>query len=237
MEDRLQKILARAGYGSRRACEELIVDRRVKVNGTIATLGMKADREKDEITVDNRPISQKESLKYIAFNKPLGVLSTVGANDPRPTVRDFVHVSGRLYPVGRLDVDSEGLILMTNDGELTNRLTHPKYKHEKEYRVQVAGSPTQAQLTAWQDGITLDDGQHTLPADVRIESQEKKSTWLRVILREGRNRQIRRMGASSNLPVQRIIRVRIANLRLNDLPTRKWRYLTSKEIKDLKNIT
>ncbi|OQX60823.1 MAG: hypothetical protein B5M51_09835 [Anaerolinea sp. 4484_236] len=186
MEDRLQKILARAGYGSRRACEELIVDRRVKVNGTIATLGMKADREKDE---------------------------------------------------GRLDVDSEGLILMTNDGELTNRLTHPKYKHEKEYRVQVAGSPTQAQLTAWQDGITLDDGQHTLPADVRIESQEKKSTWLRVILREGRNRQIRRMGASSNLPVQRIIRVRIANLRLNDLPTRKWRYLTSKEIKDLKNIT
>ena len=198
---------------------------------------MKANQEKDEITIDNDPIQEDEPLKYIALHKPQGVLSTVGANDPRPTVRDFVHVSGRLYPVGRLDVDSEGLILMTNDGELTNRLTHPKYNHEKEYRVQVSGSPTPAQINAWRKGITLEDGERTLPADVKIESKDNRNTWLKIILKEGRNRQIRRMGASSGLHVRRIIRVRIASLRLGNLPPRRWRYLTPKEIQNLKKIT
>lgn len=234
MNDRLQKVLARAGCGSRRACEEIIADGRVKVNGKVATLGAKADREVDKITVDNQPIPAKEPLKYIAFHKPQGVLSTVGANDPRPTVRDFVHVAGRLYPVGRLDVDSEGLILMTNDGKLTNRLTHPRYEHEKEYLVQVAGLPTPAQLNAWRQGIALEDGTRTLPTETQIESTKKKKTWLRVVLKEGRNRQIRRMGANSDLPVQRLIRVRIASLCLNNLPPRKWRHLTPEEVKALR---
>ena len=125
MRKRLQKILARSGYGSRRSCEDLIAQNRVQVNGQVADLGMKADREKDQITVDGKPIPGAEPLRYIALHKPPGVLSTVKTSDPRPTVRDYIQVPGRLYPVGRLDVDSEGLILMTNDGKLTNRLTHP----------------------------------------------------------------------------------------------------------------
>ncbi len=234
MKDRLQKILARAGYGSRRACEKLIKAGRVSVNGQTATLGMKADIEKDEISVDNRPISKPETLKYIALHKPKGVISAVTSPDSRPTVRDLVDVPGRLYPVGRLDVDSEGLILMTNDGKLTDLLTHPKYEHKKEYRVQVEGSPTPRQLNAWRRGVILEDGHHTLPSEVRLASQGRKTAWLLVILREGRKRQIRRMGQVTGLPVHRIIRTRIASLRLGDLPPQKWRYLTSKEIKKLK---
>ncbi|MCK4899958.1 MAG: rRNA pseudouridine synthase, partial [Anaerolineales bacterium] len=125
--ERLQKILARAGLGSRRACEELINSGRVRVNGEIAKLGDKADPEKDHILFDGQPITPPQPLTYVALYKPRGVLSSVTANDPRPTVLDLVDVPGRIYPVGRLDVDSEGLILLTNDGELANRLTHPRY--------------------------------------------------------------------------------------------------------------
>ncbi|MGW8250781.1 MAG: pseudouridine synthase, partial [Anaerolineales bacterium] len=138
MEERLQKILAKAGIGSRRACEELIAKGRVTVNGKVAQLGMKADPERDRILLDGRPVSLQTSNIYIALNKPRNVLSTVESDDPRSTVRDLVPIPERVYPVGRLDADSEGLILLTNDGELTNRLTHPRYGHEKEYRVLVA---------------------------------------------------------------------------------------------------
>ncbi|OQY31052.1 MAG: hypothetical protein B6I38_06410 [Anaerolineaceae bacterium 4572_5.1] len=234
MKDRLQKILARAGYGSRRACEEIIRHGRVRVNGVIATIGMKADPENDEISVDNKPIPKSEKLKYIALHKPQGVISAAKSPDPRPTVRDLVDVPGRLYPVGRLDVDSEGLILMTNDGELTDRLTHPKYEHKKEYRVQVAGDPSPEQIKAWQDGVVLEDGQRTLPAKVRLESKRRNSAWLRVILREGRKRQIRNMGQATGLHVKRIVRISIASLELGNLPPGKWRYLTPGEIRQLK---
>ena len=234
MKDRLQKILARAGYGSRRACEKLIESDRVKVNGEIAQLGMKAEYGKDNILVDGKLIPESETLKYIALHKPQGVISAAKSPDPRPTVRDLVDIPGRLYPVGRLDVDSEGLILMTNDGKLTDRLTHPKYEHSKEYRVQVAGSPTPKQLNAWRQGLVLEDGQRTLPAEVHLEFQGKKKAWLRVTLREGRKRQIRKMGQKTSLHVQRIIRTRIASLHLGNLPPQKWRYLTPQEIKKLK---
>ncbi|MBS1249682.1 MAG: Ribosomal large subunit pseudouridine synthase B [Chloroflexi bacterium] len=233
-KDRLQKILARAGHGSRRGCERLIAAGRVRVNQKTATLGMKADPEKDEITVDGEPLPKPEPLKYIALHKPRGVLSTVKTKDTRPTVRDLVNVPGRLYPVGRLDVDSEGLILMTNDGKLTNRLTHPRYEHKKEYRVQVKGSPSPTQVKAWRRGVTLENGQRTLPAQVSLESQQEGEAWLRVTLREGRKRQIRRMGRATGLPVQRIIRTRIASLRLGNLSPRKWRHLSPKEVKELK---
>jgi 23S rRNA pseudouridine2605 synthase len=135
MEERLQKILSRAGFGSRRTCEELIAKGRVTVNGQIATLGMKADPQIDKITVNEKPIELGEELVYIAVNKPRNVISAASPQDNRKTVRDLVDVPGHLYPVGRLDVDSEGLILLTNDGELTNRLTHPKYEHDLSYKV------------------------------------------------------------------------------------------------------
>jgi 23S rRNA pseudouridine2605 synthase len=141
MEERLQKILARAGYGSRRSCEELISAGRVRVNGHSVGLGDKADAAKDKITLDGRPVTQAETLVYVALYKPRGVISTVSDPELRPAVRDLVPVAGTLYPVGRLDFDSEGLVLMTNDGELTNKLTHPRYEHEKEYRVLVAKQP------------------------------------------------------------------------------------------------
>jgi 23S rRNA pseudouridine2605 synthase len=234
MEERLQKILARSGYGSRRSCEELILAGRVRVNGQIAGLGSKADPEKDRIQVDGKLVTAAEPMVYIALYKPRGVISAVSGEDDRMTVRDLVTVSEHIYPVGRLDVDSEGLILMTNDGELANRLTHPRYEHEKEYRVLVARHPDEAQLQTWRRGVVLEDGYRTKPADVRIESNAGKGTWLRITLREGRKRQIRETGALIGLPVVKIIRVRIGSLYLGVLSPREWRYLTQQEIADLK---
>lgn len=234
MKTRIQKILAQAGYGSRRSCEILISEQRVKVNGIVASLGMKADQNEDEITVDGKPIPSPEQQRYIILHKPKGVLSAVKSSDRRPTVRSLINLPERLYPVGRLDFNSEGLILMTNDGELTNQLTHPRYKHEKEYRVLVPNKPSEKQLNAWRKGIILDDKSRTLPADVWIEKHDRDGTWLGVILKEGKNRQIRRMGESSGLLVKRIIRVRISSLKLGELKSGEWRDLTLKEINDLK---
>lgn len=234
MEERLQKILARAGFGSRRSAEELIHAGRVKVNGKVAELGSKADFERDRITVDGRLLSISEPLTYILLYKPRNVLSTVSTLDKRPTVRDLVPVPGQLYPVGRLDIDSEGLILMTNDGDLANRLTHPRYGHEKEYRVLVARQPDDEQLRTWRRGVVLEDGYKTQPAEVRVESLHGKGAWLRVVLREGRKRQIRETGALLGLPVVRIIRVRLGSLLLGNLKPREWRHLTADEIAGLK---
>jgi 23S rRNA pseudouridine2605 synthase len=234
MEERLQKILARAGYGSRRAAEKLIETGRVRINNQVAELGSKADPTIDRITVDGRQIAISEPLTYIIIYKPRNVLSTVTTPDARQTVRDLVPVPGHLYPVGRLDFDSEGLILLTNDGELANRLTHPRYGHEKEYRVLVTKQPDENQLEAWRHGVVLEDGYKTQPARVRYESASGKGAWLRVILNEGRKRQIREMGKSTGLPVVRIIRVRIGAIQLGKLQPREWRHLTEKEVADLK---
>ena len=234
MEERLQKILARAGFGSRRAAEQLIAARRVTVNGEVATLGAKADPERDRIMVDLQPIKLPEQLVYLALYKPRNVLSAVTSPDPRQTVRDLVPVSEQVYPVGRLDVDSEGLILLTNDGELANRLTHPRYGHEKEYRVLVARRPDEEQLNAWRRGVVLEDGYRTAPAEVRVEGLAGKGTWLRVIMREGRKRQIRETGSLLGLPVVKIIRTRIGSLYLGNLKPRQWRYLTPEEVEGLK---
>jgi 23S rRNA pseudouridine2605 synthase len=235
MEERLQKILARAGFGSRRTCEDLIASGRVQVNGKPINIGGKADPSKDLITVDGSLIPRAEPLVYVALYKPRGVLSTVTAPDSRPTVRDLIPISGSLFPVGRLDVDSEGLVLLTNDGEMANRLTHPRYEHEKEYRVLFARTPDDAQLTAWRRGIVLEDGHRTAPAQVQVDEGHGKGAWLRVILKEGHKRQIREMGKLTGLPVVRIIRIRISSLHLNKLKPGEWRYLTEKEIKELRD--
>jgi 23S rRNA pseudouridine2605 synthase len=234
MEERLQKILSRAGLGSRRACEELITKGRVAVNGQIATLGMKADPSKDKITVNEKPIEVGVDLVYIAVNKPRNVISAASPQDNRKCVRDLVEVPGHMYPVGRLDVDSEGLILLTNDGELTNRLTHPSFMHEKEYKVLVARRPDDKQLAAWRSGVVLDDGYRTKPAKVKISGMYGKGTWLYVILTEGKKRQIREMGRLTGLPVARIIRLRIDSLTLGKLKPGQWRHLTPQEIAALK---
>lgn len=230
----MQKILSQAGLGSRRACEQIIIAGRVRVNGQVAKLGAKVDPVIDKIEVDGRPISQAEPLVYIALYKPRGVLSAVSSPEKRNTVRDLVPVPGHLYPVGRLDVDSEGLILLTNDGELANRLTHPRYGHEKEYRVLVARRPDEEQLATWRRGVVLEDDYRTQPAEVRFESAFGKGAWLRVVMREGRKRQIRETGMQIGLPVVRIIRLRIGSLHLGRLKPREWRYLSEEEVDLLK---
>ncbi len=234
MEERLQKILAKAGLGSRRACEDLISAGRVTVNGEPAELGMKADAKRDRIIVDGQTLSLPEEFIYLAVNKPRNVLSAVSDPDHRLTVRDLIDLPGNFYPVGRLDLDSEGLMLLTNDGDLANKLTHPRYEHEKEYRVLVARKPDEDQLDTWRRGVVLPDGYRTLPAQVYLDKPFGKGMWLRVILKEGRKRQIRETGSMLGLPVAKIIRVRIGSLLLGNLKTREWRYLTADEIQDLK---
>lgn len=230
MEERLQKILAHAGYGSRRACEDLITSGRVTVNGQLAHIGSKADIDKDQVRLDGKLIKLPDAFRYVALYKPRGVISAVTSPDPRPTVRDLVPVQGSMYPVGRLDVDSEGLILLTNDGELANLLTHPRYGHEKEYRVLVARHPDGEQLTIWRHGVVLEDGYRTAPVQVEVESHKGKGTWLRVVMKEGRKRQIRDTCRQVGLPVVRIIRVRIGTLLLGKLNPGEWRALTPIEI-------
>lgn len=235
MEERLQKILAQAGLGSRRDCEVWIKEGRVRVNGTTAVIGQKANPGVDKITVDGKPVKLEEKV-YVALNKPRFVLSAVETEpgDTRQTVRDLVPLPERLYPVGRLDFESEGLVLMTNDGDLANLLTHPRHGHEKEYRVLVARHPEPEQLNTWRRGVVLEDGYKTAPADVWVEGTSGKGAWLRVVMKEGRKRQIREIGGLLGLPIVRIVRVRIGTLRLGTLKPKEWRRLTPAEVASLR---
>ena len=233
-QERLQKILARAGLGSRRKCEELIAQGRVTVNGQVARLGMKADPLRDDIRVDGQRIRTVEPLVYIMVNKPRWVLSTMEPDRKHRTLRDLVPVPERVFPVGRLDLESEGLVLLTNDGELAQRLMHPRYGHEKEYRVLVAKVPDEKQLRAFRYGIVLPDGYRTRPVKVDILRRQGKGAWLRMVLTEGRKRQIREMCRAIGLPVVRLIRTRIGPLRLKDVGVGEWRYLTPEEVRALR---
>jgi len=233
-EDRVQKILSRAGFGSRRGCEEFIKDGRVTVNGQVISLGTKADPKRDNICLDGKPIGKAQKKVYIALNKPRNVLSLDAQDDPRPSIFDIVKDERHLYPIGRLDYDSEGLVLLTNDGELANRLTHPRYEHDKEYEVRVTRKPDDEQLAIWRRGVVLEDRYRTLPAEVEVKSYTKKGAWLTVILREGKKRQIRRIGTRIGLPVRQIRRVRIGPLELGKLQPGHFRYLKPDEIETLK---
>ncbi len=237
MEERLQKLIAQAGIASRRAAEELIRQGRVTVNGRPARLGDKADLARDVVRVDGEPLKPPKFVYYL-LNKPRGVLSANKpfGEDKRPLVRDFVPYQGHLFTVGRLDVNSEGLILLTNDGDLAHKLMHPRYGHTKTYRVLVEGHPTRETLEKWRNGVFLEE-KRTLPAKVRVLEVRKNDTWLEVVLREGRKRQIRRVAAMLGHPVKRLIREKIEFLELGHLKPGKWRELTPREVQQLKQAT
>ena len=235
--ERLQKVLAHAGVESRRAAEALIVSGRVSVNGEPVTLlGTRVDPERDVVTVDGRPIPRRVKRVYLLLNKPPGYITTLRDPQNRPTVVELVPGAPRVYPVGRLDANSEGLIFMTNDGEFANRVAHPRHMFEKEYHVAVRGRVREGDLQALRDGVEL-DGRKTAPAKVRVLSADGKITWLSVIIREGRNRQIRRMLHALGYQVERLVRVRIGPIRLGSVPRGGYRRLTASEIRELKGAT
>jgi 23S rRNA pseudouridine2605 synthase len=225
---RLQKVLAQAGLGSRRACEELIAEGRVTVNGEVATLGTRADPDVDAIEVDGARIGVREGLVHYLLNKPPGVVTTASDPQGRPTVVGLVPAEPRVYPVGRLDADTEGLLLLTNDGDLAHRLTHPSFGIDKEYLADVAGTPSRGALRRLRDGVDLEDGP-TAPARVSLVGDHT----LRITIHEGRNRQVRRMCEAVGHPVRRLVRVRIGPLADRRLPPGEWRPLTQAEVRAL----
>lgn len=233
-QERVQKILANAGFGSRRSCEKFITAGRVTVNGKTIKLGDKADPDMDQIRLDGRLVEKIQKFTYIALYKPRGILSSTKSEHHRKTVIDLVPSEAKLFPVGRLDYESEGLILLTNDGELTNKLTHPKYNHEKEYRVLLAKSPDADQLNTWRRGVVLEDGYRTKPVKITIEKTHGKGAWVNIIMTEGRKRQIRETAYQLGLPIVKLIRTRISSLEVGNMRPGQYRELKQNEIEQLK---
>ena len=227
--ERLQKVLARAGLGSRRVCEKLIVEQRVTVNGELAELGEKVDPETSQIEVDGLKIGVRQDLVYYLLNKPVGVITTSKDPQERSTVVDLVPTHPRVFPVGRLDADTEGLILLTNDGDLTNYLTHPSFGIEKEYLVQVEAKPSRSAIRELRQGVELDDG-ITAPAKVSLVDEK----LIKIVIHEGRNRQVRRMCESVGHPVKRLIRSRIGPIVDRSLHPGSFRELTNQELKSIR---
>ena len=233
-EERLQKLISRAGLMSRREAENFIVAGRVTVDGKVVkTLGARADAQVNKICVDGKELTFDIEKIYLLLNKPEGFLSTAKDKRGNKTVMDLVKdISTRVYPCGRLDQNSSGLILMTNDGELMNALLHPKFKVPKTYRVKVEGELTEEKISQLCNGVELEDGL-TAPAEINLLSVEKKSATLEITIHEGRNRQIRRMLAAVGCDVKKLTRIKFANLTLDGVKVGKYRRLTSKEIKSL----
>ena len=229
--ERLQKVLARAGIGSRRVCEKLIVEQRVTVDGEFAELGKKVDPETSQVEVDGLKIGIRQDLVYYLLNKPVGVITTSKDPQERSTVVDLVPTHPRVFPVGRLDADTEGLILLTNDGDLTHYLTHPSFGIEKEYLVQVEVKPSRNAIRELRQGVELDDG-ITAPAKVSLVDEK----LLKIEIHEGRNRQIRRMCESVGHPVKRLIRSRIGPIVDRSLRPGSFRELTNQELKSMRKI-
>ncbi|HUY23307.1 MAG TPA: pseudouridine synthase [Acidimicrobiales bacterium] len=226
--ERLQKVLARVGLGSRRACEELIAEGRVSVNGEPATLGRRVDVGRDAVALDGVPLPVLPGLVHYLLHKPAGVVTTAEDPQGRPTVVQLVPDEPRVFPVGRLDADSEGLLVLTNDGDLAHRLAHPSFGVEKEYLVETMGVPTPGALRRLRQGVDLDDGT-TAPARVGVVAPGV----LRIVVHEGRNRQVRRMCEAVGFPVRRLVRTRIGPLTDARLAPGRWRPLTGDEVRAL----
>jgi 23S rRNA pseudouridine2605 synthase len=234
MKERLQKILSQTGISSRRTAEKMISAARISVNGVVVReLGVKADVLLDEIRVDDRLISVERERIYIALNKPRGYLTTLKDPEGRPIVTDLLlGVNERVFPVGRLDYDSEGLLFLTNDGEFAQRLQHPRYRIAKTYRVKIQGHLTKEEMHMLEKGIFLPDGKFT-PLQVSVEKINPKSAWLRLTLHDGRNRVIRRAFEAMGHFVSRLIRVSYGNVALDSLAEGDWRNLHPKEVEQL----
>jgi pseudouridine synthase len=234
MLERLQKIISAAGITSRRASEALILNGQVAVNGVVITeLGSKADPEKDTISVDGKPLKINAQRLYILLNKPPGYITALKDSQDRPLVTDLLKdVPERVYPVGRLDYNTEGLLLLTNDGEWANRLMHPRHEIEKEYHVRVRGKVIDQQLKRMAEGVELDDGM-TAPAVVSLVKSGEQNDWISVAIHEGRNRQVRRMCEAVSLSVVRLKRIRYGALQLGTLRAGHFRYLSDAEVREL----
>ncbi len=226
--ERVQKVLARIGLGSRRTCEDLIAEGRVAVDGKVVTLGDRVDPSHQQVTVDGVVVGVRPGLVHLLLNKPGGVLSSASDPEGRPTVTELVPATPRVFPVGRLDLDTEGLLLLTNDGDLAHRLTHPSFGVDKEYLAWVQGAPSRGALRRLREGVDLDDGP-TAPA--RVSAVEPDV--VRLVIHEGRNRQVRRMCAAVGHPVRRLVRTRIGSLRTGDLAPGAWRALDIAEVRAL----
>lgn len=235
---RLQKYIADSGLMSRRAAEKEIEMGNVSVNGHVATLGTKVDPRNDNVTFKGKKIRyEKPEYIYIMMNKPRGYLSSTSDDRDRKCVTDLLDgVSARVYPVGRLDLISEGMLLLTNDGELKNRLTHPSHSVPKVYRVKVGGEVSDEQYEILTSALIIDDYK-IKPVDVVVSESDESGTVLKMTLHEGRNRQIRKMCEQAGLTVKRLSRISIGNLKLDGLPVGKWRYLDEKEVEYLYKAT
>lgn len=227
--ERLQKLLAAAGLGSRRSSEELIEQGRVTVDGAVAGLGDKVVPTDVVVAVDGQPVNVNPELVHLMVNKPRGVVTTLDDPHGRRTVGDIVDIGGRVFPVGRLDMDSQGLLIMTNDGDLAHALMHPSYEVERTYVAQVDGRPGGRQLKRLQTGVELDDGTATA-ISARVLGEGSGKSLVEVVLAEGRNREVRRMFSAVGIPLERLARVAYGGIELHELRPGSWRPLTRKEI-------
>ncbi len=227
--ERLQKVLARVGYGSRRACEALIAEGRVTVNGELAVLGRRVGVETDLVAVDGAPVGVLPGLVYYLMNKPAGVVTTADDPQGRPSVLELLPGKPRVFPVGRLDRQSEGLLVLTNDGNFAQLLAHPSFGVEKEYLAEVRGTPGSGALRRLRQGVLLDDGETTAPARVAVVSPGV----IRIVIHEGRNRQVRRMCDAVGHPVVRLVRTRIGPITDRSLRPGAWRPLGAPEVRAL----
>lgn len=230
--ERLQKVLAKAGVGSRRAVEEMIAAGRIKVNGVKAVLGRRVDASKDVVEVDGSRVPLGADLRYYMLNKPVGVVSTADDPEGRPTVLEYVEVPDRLWPVGRLDIETEGLIILTNDGDLTHHLTHPSFEVPRTYLAEVKGSVKERTLRALARGVDLEDG-GTAPAQVDLLDRMAGSALIEITIHEGRNRQVRRMFEAVGHPVVRLARTAVGPVRLGRLKPGDLRRLSPEEVRSL----
>ena len=226
--ERIQKVLAAAGVASRRAVEEMVAEGRITVNGQPARLGQRVDPDQDKVEVDGNPVGLRTDLVYYLLNKPSGVVTTASDPQGRPTVVDMVPGEPRVFPVGRLDADSEGLLLLTNDGGLTHRLTHPSFGVPKEYLAHVEGRPSRGALRRLRDGVELDDG-----AAQAVAVSLPEPSVIRIVVHEGRNRLVRRMCEAVGHPVIRLVRTRIGPQADRSLPPGQWRVLKPSEVREL----
>lgn len=234
--ERLQKYLAECGIASRRKCEQLILDGKVKVNGeTVRELGVKVDPNKDVIEYNGKVVTKVNKNIYIMLNKPVGYITTVKDQFDRPSVIDLVNIDDRVYPIGRLDYDTSGLLLLTNDGDLANKLMHPRHNINKVYIAQIKGVPDKMKLDMFRNGLRIDNYK-TAKAEIDILKVANGNSIVRIVIHEGRNRQIRKMCELIGHPVLKLKRVKIGNLDIGNLKTGQWRYLSKDEVEYLKKL-